>query len=332
MVQSDLVPPVSAPHAAVEFGFYLPQVKLGFDELRARVQLAEQLGYDTMWFYDHLYSPGAPDVPAFEGWTLVAALAAVTTRIRLGHLVLCNAFRHPAVFAKQLFTLDAISNGRIELGIGTGSYPQEFAEYGLPFPSYRERAAQLDEALQVIKLLATEPRSSFTGRYYTLQDAPGALRPVQRPWPRITIGGGGEKFTLPLVARHADMWNCPTYSLAEFQHKLGVLRRECERIGRDPATLRISEEGMLVVAPDGPTLRAAEEAARRRYGTPGWGLEAGGYIGTPERLVEHILGKVNQGITHFALFFHDRGTPESLELFATRVIAEVRRATAGAAS
>jgi alkanesulfonate monooxygenase SsuD/methylene tetrahydromethanopterin reductase-like flavin-dependent oxidoreductase (luciferase family) len=174
-------------------------------------------------------------------------------------------------------------------------------------------------------LLCTQARSSFQGKYYTLENAPRGLEPVQRPHPPITIGGGGEKFTLPLVARHADVWNCPTYSLAEFQQKVAVLRRECDRIQRDPATLRISEEAVLVLAESQATLPSLVDSAKRRYGTANWGLEAGGYLGTPEQIAEHILKKVNSGISHFAFFFHDRGSPELLELFATRVMPLVRR-------
>jgi F420-dependent oxidoreductase-like protein len=310
----------------VEFGVYLPQVKFSFEALRERVQLAERLGYDSIWFYDHFYSPAAPDVPSFESWTLAAALAAVTQRIRFGHLVLCNAFRHPALLAQMALTLDSISQGRIDLGIGSGSQAREFEEYGLPYPSFAERAAQLEEAVQVIKLLFTQTRSSFTGKYYTLKDAPSPLRPVQHPHPPIIVGGGGEKFTLPIVARHADVWNCPTYSLAEYQRKLDVLQRECAKVGRDPATLRVSEEAVLVVT-ESASLPAAVESARRRYSHANWGLEAGGYIGTPEQLIAHILGKVARGITHFSFFFHDRASAESLELFATRVMPAVKRET-----
>jgi alkanesulfonate monooxygenase SsuD/methylene tetrahydromethanopterin reductase-like flavin-dependent oxidoreductase (luciferase family) len=311
----------------VEFGVYLPQLKFSFPELRDRVLLAERLGYDSAWFEDRFYSPGTPDVPAFEAWTTVTALAAVTQKIRFGHLVLCNPFRHPALLAQMALTLDSISNGRLDLGIGTGSNPREFAEYGMPFASFRERAEQLEEAVQVLKLLFTQTRSTFTGKHYSLQEAPSPLRPVQQPHPPLIIGGGGEKFTLPLVARHADVWNCPTYSLAEFQHKLDVLRSACDTAKRDPATLRISEEAVLVIAPTSAALGPAVESAKRRYGYANWGLDAGGYMGTPEQLIEHILRKVERGITHFAFFFHDRAAPESLELFATQVIPTVKQAT-----
>jgi F420-dependent oxidoreductase-like protein len=310
----------------LEFGLYLPQLKFSFDEIRHRVQTAERLGYDCVWFHDHLYAPGMPDVPAFEGWTLISALAAVTHKIRLGHLVLCNAFRHPAVLAQMALTLDSISNGRLDLGIGSGSYRREFEEYGLPYPTIRERTEQLEEAVQILKLLWTQPRATFNGKHYSLKDAPSALRPVQKPHPRITIGGGGEKFTLPLVARHADMWNCPTYSLAEFQRKLDILRRECDKIGRDPATLRISEEAVLAIAPSAAELPKVVELAKMRFGSEGFGLEAGGYMGTPEQLIEHILKKVKQGISNFAFFFYDRGSDETLQLFS-EVIANVRRET-----
>jgi alkanesulfonate monooxygenase SsuD/methylene tetrahydromethanopterin reductase-like flavin-dependent oxidoreductase (luciferase family) len=309
----------------IEFGIYLPQLKFSFEEIRDRVLLGERLGYDSVRFYDHFYSPGMPDVPAFEAWTLISALATVTQKIRLGHLVLCNSFRHPALLAQMALSLDVISNGRLELGIGSGSNPREFAEYGIAYPSLRERTEQLDEALQVIKLLFTQTRSTFNGKYYTLKDAPSPLRPVQTPHPIITIGGGGEKLTLPLVARHADMWNCPTYSLGEFQQKYDVLRRECDKLNRDPATLRISEEAVAVVVESAAALPAALEQAKRRYGFKSWGLEAGGYIGTPEQLTEHILGKVARGITNFGLLFHDRTSAESLELFATRVMPAVQR-------
>ena len=309
----------------IQFGIYLPQVKFSFEELRDRVQLAERLGFDTVRFYDHFYSPSQPDTPSFESWTLIAALTAVTQKIRFGHLVLCNAFRHPALLAHMVLTLDAIGKGRVELGIGTGSNPREFEEYGIVYGPYGERAAQLEEALQAIKMLFTQPRATLTGKYYNLREAPSSLRPVQTPHPPIIVGGGGEKFTLPLVARYADMWNCPTYSLGEFQHKADVLKRECDNIKRDPSTLRVSEEAVLVIAESAAALPARLEHAKRRYSSKGWGLEAGGYIGTPEQLIEHFLGKVEQGITDFSLLFHDRTSPESLELFTTQVIPAVKR-------
>lgn len=190
-----------------EIGIYLPQVGFVWDELRARVRLCDREGIHSVWFMDHLYPPGLPALPSFEAWTTATALAAATERIRLGHLVLASGFRHPALLAKMAVTLDHASGGRLDLGIGSGSYPPEYQQFGLDFPSDAVRAAQLDEALQVLKRLFTEDAPSFAGRHYRLDAAPSLPRPVQRPHPPIHVGGAGERRTLPLVARHADVWN-----------------------------------------------------------------------------------------------------------------------------
>jgi len=303
----------------IEFGVYLPQLRLDFRTLRERVQCAEALGYDTAWFYDHLHPPGTPDVPGFEGWTLVSALAPLTERIRLGQLVLCNGFRHPALLAQMAITLDVISGGRLELGLGTGSYLAEFEQFGLPCPDLATRSEQLDEALAVIGLLCSQRRASFEGKHYRLRDAPSALSPVQKPHPRITIGGGGERRTLPLVARHADVWNCPTYSLALIERKRDAMLRECEKQGRDPATLVFGQQAVVVLVERESELEAAMRIARRRFGDEQWGLDAGGFVGTAPRVIEQIQAKVALGFTQFALFFHDRGERETLDRFARGV-------------
>ena len=308
----------------IEFGLYLPPVQLEFEVLRDRTLLAERLGFDTLWVYDHFYPPGLPDVPGMDGWTLVSSLAALTDRIRLGQLVLCNGFRHPALLAKQAITLDVISRGRLELGLGSGSYLQEFAEFGLPCPDLATRSEQLDEACQIIKLICREERASFSGMHYQLEDAPSALFPVQRPHPRITIGGGGERRTLPLVARHADVWNCPTYALAELEAKRDAMLRSCGEVGRDPESLVFGQQAVVVLARNAAELREARQIAARRFADPSWELEAGGFVGTPEQIVEQIAHKVELGFTQFALFFHDRAEPETLECFAAEVISSFR--------
>jgi alkanesulfonate monooxygenase SsuD/methylene tetrahydromethanopterin reductase-like flavin-dependent oxidoreductase (luciferase family) len=216
-------------------------------------------------------------------------------------------------------SLDQISGGRLDLAMGTGSFPEEMAQFGIAFADARTRTRQLDEALRVIKLICTQSRSSFDGEFYQLRDAPNAPAPIQKPHPPITIGGGGEKLTLPLVARHADIWNCPTYSLSEQARKIGVLRTECERIGRDPATLRMSEETVLVLARSPGELATALEEAQRRYAGAAWGLEAA-IAGTPVEVIEQIRRKITLGIDYFIFFFHDRGRPETLELFASEVM------------
>jgi len=304
----------------VELGVYLPQVGFTWQELRARVLECDQLGIPSMWFMDHLYPPGMPRVPSFEAWTTIAALAPLTQRIRLGHLVLCNQFRNPALLAKMAITLDHASGGRLNLGLGSGSYPPEFEHFGIDFPPPRERAARLGEALEILHRLFREDEPSFTGCHYQLHAAPSLPRPVQQPHPPIHVGGAGERYTLPLAARYADVWNCPTYALAELPRKLEVLRTECMRIGRDPVTLRVTEEAVLALVATRAQIAAARALAERRFGGPGWGLAAGGYVGTPDDVAARMRSRLRLGVTGFIFFFHDRAQPETLRLFAREVV------------
>ena len=308
----------------MRIGVYLPQAGLTWPELRERVVACDWLGIDSVWFMDHLYPPGMPGVPSFEAWTTAAALAAVTERVRLGHLVLANGFRHPALLAKMATTLDHASDGRLDLGVGSGSYASEFAEFGLPFPPNAVRAEQLDEALQVLRLLFTEPAPSFAGRHYQLAAAPSLPRPIQQPHPPIHVGGAGERRTLPLVARHADAWNCPTYALAAFPQKLDALRRECGRIGRDPATIRVTEEAVLALVARRDQVDAARALAERRFAGPGWGFTEAGYCGTPDDIVARLRARAGLGVQDVVFFLHDRADPTTLALLAREVVPAVR--------
>src|SRR5262245_2304845 len=307
-----------------EIGVYLPQVGFGWEDLRARAVLCDRLGIGSLWFMDHLYPPGMPAVPSFEAWTTAAALAGVTERIRLGHLVLSNAFRHPALLAKMATTLDHASGGRLELGLGSGSYPPELDQFGFDHPSARERAERLGEALQVIRLLWTEVAPSFAGRHYRLTDAPSLPRPVQQPHPPMHVGGAGERYTLPLVARCADVWNCPTYALPDLPFKLGAVRRERGRNGRDPASRAVSEEAVLALVPTRARIDEARALAARRFPGPGWGFVEGGYCGTPDDVVARMRERIRHGVSRFVFFLHDRGGSETLQLLADEVAPAVR--------
>src|SRR5204863_10168925 len=174
--------------AMADIGVYLPQVGLAWDDLRARVVACDRLGIHSVWFMDHLYPPGLPTVPSFEAWTTAAALAAVTERVRLGHLVLASGFRHPALLAKMAITLDHASGGRLELGIGSGSYADEFRQLGLPHGSAATRAAELAETLAILKRCFVEPNVDFAGEHYRLDGLPNLPRPVQSPHPPIHVG------------------------------------------------------------------------------------------------------------------------------------------------
>ena len=305
------------------FGIYLPQVALGFEQVLDRALECERLGFDSLWLYDHLYSPGQPDKPSLEAWTLATALLARTSRLRVGQLVLCNNFRHPALLAKMATTLDVISGGRLEFGLGSGSVEEEHRQAGIEWGSARTRSERLGEALEIITRMFTGTVTTYEGRHYQVRDLPSLPPPVQQPGPPVHIGGAGPKFTLPLVARYADVWNVPTYALDRVTELTAALDAECEKIGRDPATIRRSIEAVLAIAPP-DKLDDALALARRRYGWPGFGLDAGGFAGPPAKVADRIAELAEAGFSSFVFFTHDRASTETLELFATEIMPRFR--------
>lgn len=303
-----------------DVGIYIPQVTASYDEVLAQARRIEALGFGSFWLFDHLYTPGLPDRPALEAWTTATALLAHTSTLRVGHLVLDNNLRHPALLAKMVATLDVVSAGRFELGIGSGSVALEHEQAGLPWGSFAERSGRLGEALEILVGALTNETFSFSGQHYEVQDLPFRPAPVQRPHPPIHVGGVGERHTLPLVARHADVWNIPTYGLADWRATSAVLDACCESIGRDPATLRRSHEAVLVLAADEPSLAAAKEKALRRYPGRGFSVEEGGYVGTPSRIVDHLGAQIEAGIDQFVFIPYDRGAADALDLLAGEVL------------
>jgi alkanesulfonate monooxygenase SsuD/methylene tetrahydromethanopterin reductase-like flavin-dependent oxidoreductase (luciferase family) len=301
----------------VEFGIYLPQLAFTTDQILDRAAQCEELGFASLWLMDHLYPPELPGVPSLEGWTLATWLLARTTRLRVGHLVLSNTFRHPVVLAKMATSLDVLSGGRLDLGVGSGSYGPEHAAAGIPFPPLGARSAELDATLATVK-------SMFAG------DGPVANLPppvqtsvhssASRPGPPIHIGGANERHTLPIVARHADVWNCPASALGAYDQKWAVLERLCAVEGRDPAELRVSQQAVLVLAPTQAAVAEATALAERRYGGPGWGLHAGGFIGTPDAVIRAIQRQVERGVDLIIFATWDRAGPETLRLFADEVL------------
>src|SRR6185437_400341 len=232
-----------------------------YDQILHRTLLCERLDIDSLWLYDHLYGPGAAVSSSKEAWTLATALLSRTERVRIGHMVLCNQFRHPAVLAKMATTLDQISGGRLQLGIGSGSIEDEHILTGLDWGTFGERSERLGETLEILHQAFANEVIDFTGKHFTIHDMPIKPGPVQQPRPPIVVGGVGEKFTLPLVARYADVWNVPTYALGDLDHKVSVLRSICDEVGRDPSTIVLSVEAVTALAPDDAATGSA--AARR---------------------------------------------------------------------
>jgi F420-dependent oxidoreductase-like protein len=221
----------------VRLGLKVNQHQLTWTELSSRVRLGEALGFDGAWIFDHFKAmDGDPDGPCMEAWTLLAALAASTERIRLGVMVTGITYRHPSVLAAEAVTVDHISAGRLELALGAAWAEDEHRELGLDFPGNRERTERLEEAVHLMRLLMTTDRATFRGRHYRLEGATYRPRPVQQPHPPIWIGAGGERVMIPLAARLADVWHCfePFEALAG---KARLFEEHARRAGRDPSSI-----------------------------------------------------------------------------------------------
>ncbi len=213
------------------------------------------------WLFDHFVPiNGHVEGPCMDGWTLLGALAAVTKRVRLGLMVGCNEYRYPAVLAKIATTVDRVSNGRLDMGLGAGWFEFEYNMYGIPFPAPAQRIHELDEACEILKRLWTEELATFVGKYYTIKDARHEPKPVQNPYPPIVLGGGGEKLTLRVVAKHADMWNFGGGTPEEGAHKLAILDEHCAAIGRDPNTIVRSTQFYMKSASEVTGVRAKIES------------------------------------------------------------------------
>ena len=307
----------------IDVGLYLPQVSLTPEVLLERALVAERCGFHSLWLYDHLYGPGQPERDSFEAWTAATFLLARTERLRVGHLVLDNNFRHPAMLAKMISTLDVLSGGRVEVGIGSGSVQLEHEQLGIPWGTPTERSERLAEGLAIISAMLTQTVTSYAGRHFRLEDVPNRPQPVQSPRPRLHVGGMGPRLTLPLAARFADVWNVPTYGLSEWETARARLDQECEALGRDPAEVQTSLEAVLVVAADDAAVREARDRAARRFAGPGWGLDAGNFIGTPAAVADRIASLADKGVALFVFFTHDRADPRTLELVGDAVLPQL---------
>jgi F420-dependent oxidoreductase-like protein len=247
----------------------------------------EQTGWDGVYFADHFMpnsgSLAAPDGDVLECWSVIAALAAVVPRMHLAPLVTSVTYRHPAVLANIAAAVDQVSGGRLTLGIGAGWQENEHAAYGLDLGTLRERMDRFDEAVQVLSSLLSQPRTTFAGRYYKLQDAPCQPAPVQRPLP-LLIGGGGERRTIPLAARYADHWNTWT-TPKQLAHKVSVLRAECDKLGRDPNEIHVSTQALLYLSTDSKWLD------EKRQATPGQPV----IVGTPAEVTDIIAAYQEAG-------------------------------------
>jgi F420-dependent oxidoreductase-like protein len=270
---------------------------------------------------DHFFGVGSGD--PLEAWTEIAAVAAVTRRVELGFLVLCNSYRPPALLAKMAATLDHIADGRLVLGYGAGWFVMEYEAYGYDFPPVGVRLAQLEEGLQILKAMWTEDAPTFHGRHYRIDGARCQPRPVRRPHPPILIGGAGEKVLLRIVAQYADIWNNLGMYHRELPQKLAVLRAHCERIGRDAGEIEVSQQTVGAIALSADEARRRTESVHEEIGFLTGAPELCP-TGTPDEIVRRLRESVVMGITSFVIGFGRHTAPEDVRLFGREVIPAFR--------
>ena len=285
-------------------------------------QAADTLGFDSIWVYDHFHNVPVPAQEAvFECWTTLAALSQLTERVRLGQMVSCAAYRAPGLVAKITSTLDVLSAGRLDWGIGAGWYEHEFVGYGYNFDPPADRIRVLAETVDIVRSMWTQPVTDFDGRYFQLRGAHCDPKPVQRPHPPIWIGGGGEKRTLRVVAQRAD-WANFGGKPHEWEHKRDVLFGHCAAIGRDPDTIGLSWSPELFVRETEAELRADW---RDTWKVEEWeSYRAGKLVGTPEQVCERIEQYSAMGCTAFVTWPNELPDTTSIELFARSVMPEFR--------
>jgi F420-dependent oxidoreductase-like protein len=307
----------------VRFGLQIPNFTDGapgalFDEVLDRAKAAEAAGYDSVWVMDHFYQlppMGGPSQPMLDAYTLLGAIAARTSRVKLGTLVTGVTYRNPAHLAKIVTTLDVISGGRAILGIGAAWYDVEHEGLGFDFPSAGERLDRLEEALQICRGMFAGTTPTFDGVFYRTHEAHNIPPPVQPGGPPVLIGWGGEKRTLRLVAEYADMCNL-FGDAATIAHKVGVLHAHCEAVGRDRSEVTVSRLATLVL-----TENEAETAATNDFLRQVTGEEpSGSNVGTADELVAQVEELAAAGVDYF-IFNMPTGTAETVRRVGEAVVA-----------
>lgn len=309
---------------ALKFGVTLPQIKRSWADTKAAAIAIDDAGFDSAWVCDHLYGMPMPNIPIMEAYSLLAAVAAVTSRVALGALVTPPFFRNPAVLAKQIATIDQIAgSGRIIAGLGSGWFASEFEGYGCDFPHVTTRLAALADTCEIMRRMWTEEQPSYRGKVYRIGDVTCEPRPEVKP--QILIGGGGEKVLLKLAARYADIWNNLAVNQGEFERKLEVLREHCKVEDRNFDDIEISQQCLVVIMPTQEEAEIAVDKAEKVYGGHmGAGLRERGIWGCPEVVIEKIQKHADKGCHHFIMEMFGRDVREPAALFAEKVLPAFR--------
>jgi len=314
----------------VKFGIKTGPGGYSFQDLKSIWLEAEKLGFDSGWLYDHLYSLNRKEEICLECWTTLTALAASTRRLKIGTMVLCNQFRHPSLLAKMAATLDVISEGRLQLGIGAGWYEEESRECGIDFPEAKTRILRLRESVQIIRMLWTSEKASFSGEYYAIKDAVCNPKPIQKPHPPIWIGIiKGKKLMPKVVAEVADGVNLTFLSPQECRQRIDILKAACLKRNRSPDELQLSWQGRILIAPDQQQLKGKIESFAQKSG-----MDVASFlkdqeseatiIGTAEECLKKLQTYLDLGIGYFLLLFLGDRTLEPIRLFAEHVMPKLQ--------
>jgi F420-dependent oxidoreductase-like protein len=298
----------------VRFGVHTGLQNTSLRELVPLWQRIEELGFDWISIWDHFYAAdNTGDPSCLEATVSHAALAASTNRVRCGSLVYCAGYRHPAVLANAIATLDELAAGRVTLGLGAGWAKLEYDAYGIPFPNAATRLRLLEESLVCVRGLLRDERTDFAGEFFTLTDAACEPKPMQTPLP-IWVGGGGEKVTLRLAAQYAEGWNVPFIAPDAWAHKSGVLDAHCERLGRDPATI---ERGANV------GMAFTDDELRKQFGHLADFVRPGVLTGSVSEMVDRVGAYAEAGADWVILAMRAPFDRDGLERFASEVLPHI---------
>jgi len=309
----------------IRFGIQTGQQLIAWQDMLALWQRADGWGYDSLWNFDHFYPIFVdPEGPCLEAWTTLSALAHATRRARIGTMVNGNTYRNPCLTAKMAASLDHISGGRLNLGIGAGWFELEHRAMGFDFKDVPKRLAALDEACQIIKGMFTQPRTTLHGKHYTVTDVIGLPKPAQQPHPPIMIGGTGEKVLLKLVAKHADMWNASA-GAERMGQLIEVMARHGEKVRRDSGAIEKTVMIPLAYKADADRQQFMCGLIAGMRGTTPEEARRGIMIGDKQECFDTIERYRKVGVTHFIFMLFQPIREEELQAFAEDVIPAVRR-------
>ncbi|HEY2815413.1 MAG TPA: TIGR03560 family F420-dependent LLM class oxidoreductase [Acidimicrobiales bacterium] len=295
----------------LRYGVHTGLQNTTMDELRALWKRIEELGFDWISIWDHFYSADFNGYQCLEAVAAHAALACDTSRVRCGSLVYCAGYRHPAVLANAIATIDHLSDGRTDIGLGAGWAFNEYEAYGIPFPSVRERLDILEESVQCVRMLLRDEVADFKGQHFTLTDARCEPKPVQAELP-IWIGGGGEKRTLRIAALYADAWNVPFISPDEFGRKRGVLSQHCEAVGRDPSSITCAVNVGLAYTDD---------SLRTQFGALAEAIRPGVLTGSDDEILDTVGRYAEAGADQINIAMRAPWMGDDLERLAPLILA-----------